>query len=96
MGDDEPVAIAERPEFLAMGRGRRADRIEAAAPLVAAVHGRTGPFVKLIREAATTDEEFAELLRATCGASAPTSRPASSSSSDDTRPMTSATAPGRS
>jgi AcrR family transcriptional regulator len=67
VGDDEPVAVAERPEFLAMGRGRRADRIEAAASLIAAVHERTGPFAKLIREAATTDEEFAELLRATRG-----------------------------
>ena len=50
---------------LAIGRGRRADRIDAAAALVAAIHERTGPFAKLIREAAATDEEFAELLRAT-------------------------------
>lgn len=65
MGDDEPVAVADRPEFLAIGRGRRADRIRAAASLVAAIHGRTAPFAKLIREAATTDDEIAELLRAT-------------------------------
>jgi AcrR family transcriptional regulator len=65
VGDDEPVAVAERPAFLAMGRGRRAQRIEAAASLVAAIHGRTGPFAKLIREAAATDEELAEVLRAT-------------------------------
>ena len=65
VGDDLPVAVAERPEFLAIGRGRRADRIDAAAALVAAIHERTGPFAKLIREAAATDEEFAELLRAT-------------------------------
>lgn len=65
VGDDLPIAVAERPEFLAIGRGRRADRIAAAAALVAAIHERTGPFAKLIREAATTDEEFAELLRAT-------------------------------
>jgi AcrR family transcriptional regulator len=65
VGDDEPIAVAERPEFLAMGRGRRADRIAAAASLSAAVHDRTGPFAKLIREAATTDEEIAEVLRAT-------------------------------
>ncbi|MGH8977448.1 MAG: TetR/AcrR family transcriptional regulator [Acidimicrobiia bacterium] len=67
VGDDEPVAVAERPEFLALGRGRRPDRIAAAASLVAAIHERTGPFAKLIREAATTDEGFAELLRATRG-----------------------------
>jgi AcrR family transcriptional regulator len=65
VGDDEPIAVADRPEFLAMGRGRRADRIEAAASIVAAIHHRTAPFAKLIREAATTDDEFAEVLRAT-------------------------------
>jgi len=65
VGDDEPVPVAQRPEFLALGRGRRADRVAAAAALTAAIHARTGPFAKLIREAATTDEEIAEVLRAT-------------------------------
>jgi AcrR family transcriptional regulator len=65
MGDDAPVRVAERPEFLAIGRGRRADRIAAAASLVAAIHDRTAPFAKLIREAAATDDEIAEVLRAT-------------------------------
>ena len=64
VGDDEPVPVAQRPEFLAMGRGRRTDRIAAAAALTAAIHDRTGPFAKLIREAAATDEEIAEVLRA--------------------------------
>lgn len=67
VGDDEPVAVAERPDFQALGRGRRSDRIAAAASLARAVHGRTGPFAKLIREAATTDAEIAEVLRATRG-----------------------------
>ncbi|HYF47391.1 MAG TPA: helix-turn-helix domain-containing protein [Acidimicrobiales bacterium] len=65
VGDDEQVPVAERPEFLALGRGRRADRIAAAASLLAAVHARTLPFAALIREAATTDEEIAEVLRLT-------------------------------
>lgn len=65
VGDDEPLAVAERPEFLAMGRGRRADRLAAAASLLASVHERTAPFAKLVREAATTDEEVAGLLGAT-------------------------------
>jgi len=64
-GDAERVAVADRPEFLAMGRGRRAERIKAAASLIAAVHRRTGPFAKLIRDAAAADEEVAEVLRAT-------------------------------
>lgn len=65
VGDDEPVAVARRPEFLALGRGRRADRVAAAAALATAVHERTAPFARLIREAAATDAEIAELLRAT-------------------------------
>ena len=65
MGDSEPVPVARRTEFLALGRGRRTQRIAAAASLVAAIHERTGPFAKLIREAATSDAEIAETLRAT-------------------------------
>jgi AcrR family transcriptional regulator len=64
-GDDEPVAVADRPGFLAIGRGPRHGRIAAAAALVAAIHDRTAPFAKLLREAATTDQEIAEVLRAT-------------------------------
>jgi AcrR family transcriptional regulator len=64
-GDDTPVPVAQRPEFLAMGRGRRTARIAAAAALVAAIHERTGPFAKLIREASATDAEISEVLRAT-------------------------------
>lgn len=65
MGDDEPVAVAQRAEFAAMGRGRRADRIAAAASVLEAIHGRTAPFAKLIRQAAAADDEVAEVLRAT-------------------------------
>ena len=65
VGDDAPIAVAERPEFLAMGRGRRADRLAAAASLATSINRRTAPFAKLIREAATSDEEVAGLLGAT-------------------------------
>lgn len=65
VGDDQPVAVAQRPEFQAMGRGRRADRIAAAATVLAAIHERTAPFAKLIRQAAAADAEVAEVLRAT-------------------------------
>jgi AcrR family transcriptional regulator len=64
-GDSDPIAVATRPEFLAMGEGRRADRVAAAASIVAAIHDRTGRFAKLIREAATTDPEIADVLRET-------------------------------
>lgn len=64
-GDADPIPVAGRPEFLAMGEGRRADRIAAAASVTAAIHGRTGHFAKLIREAAASDPEIAGVLHAT-------------------------------
>lgn len=64
-GDDAPVAVAERPEFRAMGHGRRADRIAAAANVAATVNARTAPFARLIRDAAVGDPQIADVLRAT-------------------------------
>ena len=65
VGDDRPVALAQRPEFAAIGRGHRVDRTRAAARALAAVHERTAPWAKLLREAAFHDDEIAEMLRAT-------------------------------
>lgn len=65
VGDEQPVALAERPEFAALARGTRAERCAAAARLLANVHQRTVPFAKLIREAAHTDQEMAGVLDAT-------------------------------
>ena len=64
VGDDAPVPLAQRPEFLAMGHGRRRARIEAAARLVTAIQLRTGAVLKLLREGAAADAEIAEMLRA--------------------------------
>jgi AcrR family transcriptional regulator len=63
VGDDAPVPIAQRPEFLAMGQRGRTARVRAAARLVAAVQLRTARVAKLLREAAPADEEIAEMLR---------------------------------
>lgn len=65
VGDDAPVAVADRPEFEAIGTGSRAARIAAAASLAAAINERTAPFARLVREAAHADPEIAEVLRAT-------------------------------
>lgn len=65
VGDDAPVAVAERPEFLALGRGRRPARIAAAARVVREINERTIPFARLLREAATTDPEIATVLHDT-------------------------------
>ena len=65
VGDDAPVPLAERADFLAIGQGRRPARIEAAARLLTAVQVRTAAVAVLLREAAPNDAEIAELLRAT-------------------------------
>lgn len=64
-GDSASIPVAGRPAFLSMGQGPRTERIAAAAAVVSAINGRTGRFAKLIREAAATDPEMAEVLRET-------------------------------
>ena len=64
-GDDEPIPVAERPGFLALGHGSRPDRITAAASLLTEIHARTAVFARLVREAAASDEEIADVLRLT-------------------------------
>ena len=65
VGDEEQVAVAERDEFAALGRGRRAERIASAAALVRDIHERTASYAKVLREAAPGDEQIAEALVAT-------------------------------
>jgi AcrR family transcriptional regulator len=65
VGDDAPVPLAARADFLAMGQGGRAARVRAAARVLTAVQVRTGPVARLLRQAAASDEEIAEMLRAT-------------------------------
>ncbi|HEX5615744.1 MAG TPA: helix-turn-helix domain-containing protein [Acidimicrobiia bacterium] len=65
VGDDAPVPLAERPDFRAIGTGRRNARIAAAARLLTAVHVRTGAVATLLRQAASADEGIAEMLRST-------------------------------
>lgn len=63
VGDEQPLAVAEREEFAALGRGRRKQRIAAAATLVRAINERTSAYAMVLREAAPGDEQIAELLR---------------------------------
>ena len=65
VGDERSLAVAERDEFAALGRGRRGERVAAAAALVRAVHERTAAYAMVLREAAPGDEQIAELLQAT-------------------------------
>jgi AcrR family transcriptional regulator len=65
VGDDAPLAVADRPEFAALGKGSRAERVGAAARLLAQVHERTARLARVLREAASSDDDIAEMLRTT-------------------------------
>jgi hypothetical protein len=57
--------LAERDEFAAIGRGTREARIAAAAQLLTGLHRRTAGFAKVLREAASSEQEIAAILDAT-------------------------------
>lgn len=65
VGDDAPIPLAERTDFLAMGEGPRPARLQAAARLLTAVQVRTASVATLLRQAAPGDAEVAEMLRST-------------------------------
>jgi AcrR family transcriptional regulator len=62
VGDDEPVPLAERPEYLALGTGSLAERAQAAADLVTSINARQAPLVPAMREAASSDATLADLV----------------------------------
>jgi AcrR family transcriptional regulator len=65
VGDERPIALADREEFARIGVGSREERIAAAARVAKDVNVRTAPFAKVLREAAHSDEEIAAHLEAT-------------------------------
>jgi AcrR family transcriptional regulator len=62
VGDDEPVALAERPEFTALSQGGPGERAAAAAALVTAISRRTAGVQRTLREAAAVEPELAARL----------------------------------
>lgn len=63
VGDDEQVALADRAGFLAIGEGDRAARLAAAARLVTGINVRIAALLQLLREAARSDPDLAELFQ---------------------------------
>ena len=61
VGDDQPIALSERPEFRAMTVGPLTARVEAIARLFAEVHGRVARLRMVLREAAYADGELVEM-----------------------------------
>jgi AcrR family transcriptional regulator len=62
VGDAEPVALQERSEFAAMGRGGLRERARAAARLARQVNERTAGVGKALREGAAADDQLARRL----------------------------------
>lgn len=63
VGDDEPVALLERPAFRAIQRGSVSERTWAAAGLIASVYRRTARLDRVLEQARSSDAELAELWR---------------------------------
>jgi AcrR family transcriptional regulator len=63
VGDAEPVPFQDRPEFAALGRGTRQERIRATARLVTGIHERTMGLILALREAAASEPGLAALMR---------------------------------
>jgi AcrR family transcriptional regulator len=62
VGDAQPLALQERPEFAAMGRGTLPERARAAATLAREVNERTAGVGRALREGAAADEQLAQRL----------------------------------
>jgi len=63
VGDDAPVALADRPEFAALAVGDRAHRAAAAGRLMVGIQRRIAGVHHALREAAASDATLAERLR---------------------------------
>lgn len=63
VGDDAPVALADRPEFAALAVGDRAARAAAAARLMVGIQRRTAGVHQALREAAASDATLAARFR---------------------------------
>jgi AcrR family transcriptional regulator len=63
VGDDDPVALVDRPEFTALSTGSRRERARAAAALNTAINQRTTPLFRALREAAAVEPVLASRLQ---------------------------------
>jgi AcrR family transcriptional regulator len=64
VGDDEPVPLADRPEYQRMADGRtEEERMRTGIALLAAIQARTAPLWSALVEAAAGDEEVAGWFR---------------------------------
>lgn len=62
VGDDQPVALMDRPEFAALAHGTHRKRAAAAAALVTGINGRTMGLMGALREASAVEPALASRL----------------------------------
>lgn len=67
VGDDQPIPVAQRPEFATLGRGALPQRARAAARLVREINERTCGIRQALREAAAGDAKSGVAERLTEG-----------------------------
>jgi AcrR family transcriptional regulator len=65
VGDDEPVPLAQRPEFVAVGIGDRQARVEAVARLLTGLNRRVARLDRTFAHAAAGDADLAARLAET-------------------------------
>lgn len=63
VGDDDPVALVERPEFAALATGDGRERAQAAASLNMMINQRTTRLFRALREAAAVEPAVAQRLQ---------------------------------
>jgi AcrR family transcriptional regulator len=62
VGDAEPVALSQRPEFTALGVGSVTDRLDAAVRMIARINERTWGLRRALNEAAGSEPQLATKL----------------------------------
>ena len=63
VGDDQPIPLAERPEFRAATVGSLTERLRALAAIHTEVQGRVAGLRMVLREAARADDDLAGIER---------------------------------
>ncbi len=64
VGDDEPVPLADRPEFQALSRGTAAERAGAIADLLGEMFPRTAPLHRALEHGAAADPALVDMFAA--------------------------------
>jgi AcrR family transcriptional regulator len=62
VGDDEPIPLADRPEFQALGEGAFEERAAAVGRLLAGLHHRNARLRRVLEQAAAADHDLTELV----------------------------------